>query len=66
MGRLLLHPRKVGIELAEEMGAELGLRITGAEPANAGFLEDVVASEDLVGALPGQNDLHIVVPDQPG
>jgi hypothetical protein len=30
-----------------------------------GFLEDVVASEDLVGALSGQNDLHIVLADQP-
>ena len=62
--RLLLHPRQIRIKLAEEMAAELRLRISRAKPADPGLLEYVVACEDLVGAFSGQNDLHLVVADE--
>ena len=51
--RLPLQGREIGIEALQKPRPELRLRLAGAEAAELGLLEDVIAGEDLVGAFAG-------------
>ena len=59
--RLRLQRAEVWIQPAQEQRPPLRIRPARPEAAHGGFLEDVVAAEDLVGAFAGKHDLEAVV-----
>ena len=56
----------IGVELLEQQGADFGIGLPPPELTDFGFLEDVVAAEDLVGPLAGEHHLELVFPHQTG
>jgi len=63
------RPSRVGgkdvrVQPAQQEGAKGRFRLTGPEATHPVLLENVIACEDLVGALPCQDDLEAVFPDE--
>src|SRR5690349_6427656 len=49
--RLLLQPRQIGIKLAKQVRTQARSGMAAAKTAHTRLLEDIIAGEDIVGAL---------------
>ena len=56
----------IGVEPLEQSWPYFGVRMLCPEPPDAVFFEDVISCKDLVRPFTGEDDLEIVLPDQPG
>ncbi len=57
---------EVGVKPLQEKSAALRMRLRRAEAAELRLLEDIVASENLVGAFACEHNLQAVPPDGAG
>ena len=55
--RLPLQVWLVGIEPSKEQRSGRGLRVSGAEPSNLGFLKNVISAEHLIRPFPREDYL---------